>query len=40
MEKAKNDKPCPGNEHHSGDKKTRFWALNNTFLDKSSGKDP
>jgi hypothetical protein len=40
MEKAKNDKPSPGNEHHSGDKKTRFWALNNTFLNKSSNKDP
>ena len=40
MEKGKNDQPCPGDEQHSGDKRTRFWALNNTFLNKSSGKDP
>jgi len=40
MEKGKNDQPCPGDEQHSGDKRTRFWALNNTFLNKSSGKYP
>jgi len=40
MEKGKNDQPCPGDEQHSGDKRTRFWALNNAFLNKSSGKDP
>jgi hypothetical protein len=40
MEKGKTDQPCPGDEQHSGDKRTRFWALNNTFLNKSSGKYP
>ena len=40
MEKGKNDQPCPGDEQHSGDKRTRFWALNNPFLNKGSDKDP
>ena len=40
MKKGKNHQPCPDDDQHSGDKRTRFWALNNAFLNKSSGKDP
>jgi len=40
MENGKDDQPCPDDDQHSGDKRTRFWALNNPFLNKSSGKDP
>jgi hypothetical protein len=40
MKKGKDDQPCPDDDQHSGDKRTRFWALNNPFLNKSSGKDP
>jgi len=40
MKKGKDDQPCPDDDQHSGDKRTRLWALNNPFLNKSSGKDP
>jgi hypothetical protein len=40
MKKGKDDQPCPDEDQHSGDKRTRFWTLNNAFLNKSSGKDP
>ena len=40
MKKGKDHQPCPDDDQHSGDKRTRFWALNNPFLNKSSGKDP
>jgi hypothetical protein len=42
-EKIKNgkaDQPCPDDDQHSGDRRTRFWALNNPLWNKSSGKDP
>ena len=40
MKKGEDHQTRPADDQHSDDKRTRFWALNNPFLNKSSGKDP
>jgi len=40
MEKGEDDQPCPDDTQHGCDKRTSLRALNDAFLDKSSGKDP
>jgi hypothetical protein len=40
MEKGEDDQPCPDDNQHGSDKRTSLRALNDAFLDKSSGKDP
>jgi hypothetical protein len=40
MEKGEDDQPCPDDNQHGCDKRTSLRALNDAFLDKSSGKDP
>jgi hypothetical protein len=40
IEKGEDDQPRPDDNQHGSDKRTSLRALNDAFLDKSSGKDP